>query len=109
MTTATGSSQVRMEGIVELQPVIADADAGPGIDPQHTMRLRVERIERAADKVLFLTLVELLGRVASAPGEGAEQGAESLLSTTAPVARQILVKIAVRDIGQLTDLEVCPG
>ena len=58
MTTATGSNQVRMEGIVELQPVIGDADAGLDADPQHTMRLRVERIQRAADKVLFLTLVD---------------------------------------------------
>src|SRR3984957_9088269 len=41
-----------------------------------------------------------------APGEGAEQGAESLFSTVAPVARQILVKIAMRDIGQLTDLQL---
>jgi tetrachlorobenzoquinone reductase len=58
MTTATGRNQVRMEGIVELQPVIADIDADLDVDPQHTMRLRVERIERAADKVLFLTLVD---------------------------------------------------
>ena len=58
MTTATGRNQVRMEGIVELQPVIADIDADLDVDPQHTMRLRVERIEHAADKVLFLTLVD---------------------------------------------------
>jgi ferredoxin-NADP reductase len=58
MTTATGRSRVRMEGIVELQPVIADSDADLDVDAQHTMRLRVERIERAADKVVFLTLVD---------------------------------------------------
>ena len=58
MTTTTGWNQDQMEGIVELQPVTADTDADFDVDPQGTMRLRVERLERAADKVLFLTLVD---------------------------------------------------
>ena len=58
MTTTTGWNQDQMEGIVEVQPVLADTDADLDADPQHTMQLRVERIERAADKVLFLTLVD---------------------------------------------------
>jgi ferredoxin-NADP reductase len=58
MTAATGVKPGPMEGIVEVQPLIADTDLGIDVDPPHTMRLRVERVERAADQVCFLTLVD---------------------------------------------------
>ena len=80
MTTTTDWNQDQMEGIGEVQPVLADTDAGLDVDPQHTMRLRVERIERAADKALFLTLVDPDG--AALPGWDAGAHLELHLPST---------------------------
>jgi ferredoxin-NADP reductase len=71
MTIATGRNQPQTEGIVAVQPVIADTDTGVDVDPQHTMQLRVERIERAADKINFITLVDAGGAVLPAWDAGA--------------------------------------
>jgi tetrachlorobenzoquinone reductase len=58
MTVATERSQPRMEGTVNVQSVVADTDAGIDVDPAHTAQLRVERIQRAAENINLLTLVD---------------------------------------------------
>jgi tetrachlorobenzoquinone reductase len=71
MTTATERHQPRMEGIVKVQSVIADTDPGVDADPQHTAQLRVERIERAAENINFVTLVDPDGAMLPAWDAGA--------------------------------------
>jgi ferredoxin-NADP reductase len=63
MTTATGRNQPLTEGFVQVQPAIASTGTGIDVDPAHTIRLRVEHIERAAENINFLTLVDADGGV----------------------------------------------
>jgi tetrachlorobenzoquinone reductase len=57
MTTATDEGRPRKD-MVQVQSVIADTDTGIDVDPAHTAQLRVERIERAAENVNLLNLVD---------------------------------------------------
>jgi len=60
MTTATEEGRPRKD-MVQVQSAIADTDTGIDLDPAHTAQLRVERIERAAENVNLLTLVDPSG------------------------------------------------
>src|SRR5258708_6589418 len=71
MTTESVRNQPPMEGIVEVPSVIADTDMGIHADPEHTAQLRVERIERAADNINFVTLVDPDGAMLPAWDAGA--------------------------------------